>query len=180
MDGFFVCGKCHALRGGPIATVDDVAVWQLCDCATVEERTAQPRVWDFSTAFELCRCCGLEALRSGSRWSVWFCAVCNQRVRELNAASGRCIVPIGRHSSMNGVFLDSNADEGLRVFTEQVTSLFHEIVGTEGWSRTAVRMNLAAVGLPMGEDIDLETYTAAVCRLADLKAQRFEEMVNFS
>lgn len=175
---FVVCGKCQALRGGPIDHIGDVAVWQLCDCASAEERSAQPRVGDFNAAFELCRCCGMEALRSGSRWSVWFCATCQERVRELNAESGSCVVPIGRHTLMNGAEFDPSPDSASRTFVEQLKSLFHEMAETAAWAPAAVRLNLAAAALPAGEDIALDAYLAAVGTLAYLKPQRFDEMVN--
>ena len=35
---------------------------------------------------------------------VWFCRECLYRVKDLNNGAGRCVVPIGRHSLMNGVF----------------------------------------------------------------------------
>ncbi len=172
---FTVCGTCHALRG-PIGSVGAVQVRQLCDCAAQEERSAQPRLGDHNTAFELCRCCGTEALTSGSRWSVWFCHECKERVRALNQRSGRCVIPIGRHSLMNGVSFDPGANEASRAFADQLKRLFREMGGTEGWARAAVRLNLAAAGLP-GDDIGLEAYLETLARLAPVKEQRFNQMV---
>jgi len=63
MSSFVVCGKCHEIRGGPIGEVEGVEVFQLCGCSTVEEHRAQPNVGDLNAVFELCRCCGLKALR---------------------------------------------------------------------------------------------------------------------
>ena len=71
-----VCGRCHAVRGGLIGTVDGVTVWQRCHCVPAEGLLTQPRVGDFNAEIELCRACGLVPLRSGSRWSVWFCGPC--------------------------------------------------------------------------------------------------------
>jgi hypothetical protein len=48
----------------------------------------------------------MEPLPSGSRWSVWFCAACKDRVVELNSAVGRAVIPIGRHSMMSGVSIE--------------------------------------------------------------------------
>ena len=53
-----ICGRCHAVRGGPIGTVDGVTVWQRCDCVPEEGLPAQPKIGDFNTALELCRACG--------------------------------------------------------------------------------------------------------------------------
>lgn len=174
---FTVCGTCHALRG-PIGSVGAVEVRQLCDCAAQEERAAQPRLGDHNTAFELCRCCGTEALTSGSRWSVWFCQECKDRVRALNQRSGRCVVPIGRHSLMNGVSFDPGADESSRAFADQLKTLFDAMGGTEGWARAVVCLNLGAAGLPSDDDIGLDSYLDTVARLAPVKEQRFNEMVD--
>jgi hypothetical protein len=171
------CGTCHSLRGGPIGNVGAVQVHQLCYCATTEH-AAQPRIGDHNTKLELCRCCAVEALRSGSRWSGWFCGACKPLVTALNQRSGRCVVPIGRHSLMNGVFFDPGVDDSVRAFADQLTTLFAEMGGTEGWARAAVRLNLAAAGLPVDEDIDLDTYLAATAALPSVREQRFTQMVD--
>lgn len=174
---YAVCGTCHSVRGGPIGSLDGVQVHQLCHCATADEHADQPRIFDHNTKFELCRCCAVEALQSGSRWSVWFCGECKPRITALNQRSGRCVVPIGRHSLMNGVFFDRGANGGVRAFADQLTTLFAEMGGTEGWARAAVRLNLAAAGLPVDEDIDLGTYLAAVAASPSVRKQRFTQMI---
>ena len=58
---------------------------------------------DFPTAAELCRCCGLELLQSGCKWSVWFCNDCKPRVLKLNQSVGAWVIPIRRHSLMHGL-----------------------------------------------------------------------------
>jgi hypothetical protein len=73
---------------------------QLCRCVP---SNADEWRGDLSERAHLCKCCRLELLPSGSRWSVWFCSECLGRVGELNARLGRYVVPIGRHSLMGGV-----------------------------------------------------------------------------
>lgn len=177
MTTYTLCGTCHSLQGGPIGRVGPAEVRQLCHCATADEHAAQPRIGDHNTKLELCRCCAVEALPSGSRWSGWFCGECKPRVTTLNRRSGRCVVPIGRHSLMNGVFFDPGADDAVRAFADQVTTLFAEMGGTEAWARSAVRLNLATAGLPVDEDIDLDTYLAAVAALPSVRKQRFTQMI---
>jgi len=179
MSAFVVCGACHYIRGGPIGVVDGVKVLQLCGCSTTEEHRAQPHKGDVNLAFELCYCCGLEALRSGSRWSVWFREACKDRVRALDSRTGRSVVPIGRHSLMNQVVFNPAADLDVAVtaFTDQQTSMIDKIIHTRAWAASAVRLNRVAVGLPAGEDIDLDAYLAAVETLTPVKAERFIEMV---
>ena len=74
-----ICCRCLLLKGSVPGRTDGAR--QFCDCTPVEVRQAQPR-WggDFNTYAELCRCCGLVLIRSGSRWSVWFCASCKEAV----------------------------------------------------------------------------------------------------
>lgn len=178
MTAYILCGTCHSVRGGPIASLDGVQVHQLCHCARADEHAAQPRIGDYNTKLGLCGCCAVEALQSGSRWSVWFCGKCEPRITGLNQRSGRCVVPIGRHSLMNRVFLDPGADSAVLAFGDQLTTLFAEMGRTEGWARAAVRLNLAAVGLPVDEDIALGTYLAAVAASPSLSEQRFTQVID--
>lgn len=71
-------------------------------CACDPDRS---RGWsgDLPERARLCACCRLELLPSGSRFSVWFCEECRERVGELNAQVGRYMIPIGRHSIMAGI-----------------------------------------------------------------------------
>jgi len=64
--------------------------------------------FDYEKIIELCRCCGSEILTSGSRWSVFFCKDCKNKVAELNGQFQKAIVPIGRHSLMNGIKINNN------------------------------------------------------------------------
>ena len=50
----------------------------------------------------MCNCCGIEVLRSGTRWSVWFCDTCKERVREVHSQYRAYLLPVGRHSVMAG------------------------------------------------------------------------------
>ena len=86
---FLLCGTCHELfeqepqAGFPSA--------QRCRCHPSDEPT-WPR-FDFNEHLHLCECCRLDPLRSGSRWSVWFCDECKARVRDLNHRLGRYVDP---------------------------------------------------------------------------------------
>ena len=171
-----VCGRCHAVRGGPIGTVEGVTVWQRCDCGRSEGLPPQPRIGDFNTEIELCRACGLVPLRSGSRWSVWFCGPCATQANRLNERVGRCVVPIGRHSLMNGVSARSDSSEEIDFLAAQLPKLFDAMDAVGQWSRIVVRENLAVAGQPHDVDMDLSTYLASVHTSATSE-QRFAEMV---
>src|SRR5436190_12449390 len=65
----------------------------------------EPDRLDHLTPAELCNCCGIELLPSGSKFSPFFCRPCHARVSTLNRAAERCVIPIGRHNIMNGSIL---------------------------------------------------------------------------
>lgn len=175
---FVICPQCHELRGGPIGVVDGATINQLCECTPALQRQAQRRVFDFNTAVEFCRCCATEALRSGSRWSVWFCEPCKNRVAKLNHDAGRCIVPIGRHSVVNGVFYNRNMTDSLAAVATQMVGLFGDMPRTAEWVRRVVTRNIKDAGLRSSAPVSIEAYRAGIARGRRVKKQRFDEMID--
>jgi hypothetical protein len=104
--GFLVCDGCgelyepHAQAGRPSP--------QRCVCRRDPDDSRWPH-HDFNEAVRLCGCCRLEAVGSGSRWSVFFCDACKWRVIGLNGHVGRYLVPVGRHSVMAGAGVPGRA-----------------------------------------------------------------------
>jgi hypothetical protein len=103
-----VCGDCTQLKG----TVDRPnrslalgldGMYQACACDERDESTW--RGYDFNLDRELCRVCALDVVPSGSKWSRWLCSTCVRLVGETNDRWGVCIIPVGRHSLVNGVGL---------------------------------------------------------------------------
>ena len=92
---FHICGACFMLdeRGRP----DERD--QRCPCRPCDE-TRWPG-YDFNERVALCRCCGQEALRSGSRWSPFFCRECQLLAMGVSIWEQRLVLPIGRHSLMH-------------------------------------------------------------------------------
>ena len=86
------------------------------------------------------------------------------------------MVPIGRHSLMNGVTVRSAAPEVIESFIGQLSTLFGATAAIERWSRTVVRENLVSAGLPPELDVDVSSYLASVRGVAS-SDQRFAEMV---
>lgn len=159
-----ICGSCRTLKG-PVPDRSDGAR-QLCECAPTENHRAEP-LWggDFNTYAELCHCCGLVLLRSGSRWSVWFCEPCKRSVVALNRAAGRCLIPIGRHSLMNRVAARSEqlrTNVGAVAFADQLDTLFASIGGLRAWAATVTASNTIALGFGGDVDVLLADYLAAV------------------
>ena len=175
-----ICHTCRLLKG-PVPGRSDGAR-QLCDCTPLEVRRAQPR-WggDHNTYAELCRCCGLVLLGSGSRWSVWFCASCKEAVVTLNRYAGRCVIPIGRHSLMNGVGASAaqlRSEIGAQAFADQLTTFFGTISSLESWASTIVHRNLTELGFDTERDARLADYLDAVKSSALSPTTAFEALLS--
>jgi hypothetical protein len=59
---------------------------------------------DFPTPFETCWFCQAEIIRSGSRWSTYYCETCRVPILNLNDVlekDGLVGLPIGRHTLMH-------------------------------------------------------------------------------
>jgi len=159
-----ICGSCRILKGPVPDRVDGAR--QLCGCAAPEARWAEP-LWggDFNSYGELCRCCGFVLLRSGSRWCVWFCEPCKRSVMALNRAAGRCLIPIGRHSFMNGAAARSEqlqTDVGVGAFVDQLGTFLAGIDGLRVWAATVTASNTIALGFCGDVDVLLADYLVAV------------------
>ncbi len=159
-----ICGSCRMLKGPVPDRVDGAG--QRCECAPSENGRAEP-LWggDFNTYAELCRCCGLVLLCSGSRWCVWFCEPCKRSVVALNRAAGRCLIPIGRHSLMNGVAARSEqlgTEVGVVAFADQLDTFIASIDGPCVWAATVTASNTIALGFGGDVDVRLADYLAAV------------------
>lgn len=159
-----ICGTCYALyeTGRP----DGMA--QRCRCVFGEEDPWPG--FDFNERASLCLCCGMEALRSGSRWSPYFCRTCQTLAQDVSIRHRRLVFPIGRHSLMHTWVPDSlpptlDAHGGRsRELAETVhTATLAVVRGSEGlrrWSAIIVSRHLLHLGLPGGTS--LHEYLAAV------------------
>jgi hypothetical protein len=177
---FVVCVTCGWLRG-PWGRYGELEFEQRCDCRDAEEPDERWPGFDHNTVAELCRCCGLEVVKSGSKWSVWFCRECLDRVKDLNAGAGRCVVPIGRHSLMNGVFYKPVEDgvnpAALTAFSDQLHTFFGAVVATEDWRRRVVRANLAAINLGEALSVPVGGYCRRVRAAGLSKEAAFAALV---
>lgn len=136
---------------------------------------------DFPTPAELCRCCGQELLPSGSRWSVWFCAECKERVVALNERARTCVVPIGRHSLMNGVFMTGRPPKSVEIegFAVRLADLFDRTHQLDDWAPEAVRRNCVATGLDGRAEVPLAEYLDVVRRARLPRSDAFRAMLNW-
>jgi len=170
-----LCGACKRLRGSWCSTGASAIHEQRCACARVVARPVPvasedggSELWsgyDYNLVAELCRCCGLDVLRSGSRWSVWFCEHCKGWAQDFNNQVGRCVIPIGRHSMMNGLALSGTKarDDGLvQQFASNTVTLVERMNWTDAWARRVITRNLTASGLASDDDVQLVEYLERV------------------
>ena len=99
-----LCQRCLVLRGPLFDSHNGCERVQRCGCEPAEPLW---NAFDYNCAAELCGCCASHVIRCGSRWSVFFCAECKGHVDAYNDASGWMEIPIGRHSIMNRVALNT-------------------------------------------------------------------------
>jgi hypothetical protein len=167
---FVLCGTCHELYED--APQPGFATPQRCKCRRTDE-PKWPR-YDFNEHLHLCECCRLVGLRSGSRWSVWFCEECKTRVMNLNRLAGRCLIPIGRHSLMAGVGLDgselaraddSRLEELISRFTDRSQSLFEAMDHLSALDAT--------------RDVPLDAWLGRLRPLADAEPHEFGKEGSF-
>ncbi len=99
-----VCNTCGELFGPcrqiGVSSGRSRQLEQLCACENGRKDQPKWERFDFNEVITLCRCCRGVVLRSGSRWSVWFCEQCQQRVQAVNDICESYVIPIGRHSIM--------------------------------------------------------------------------------
>jgi hypothetical protein len=134
--------------------------------------------YDYNRFVELCRCCGRVPLRSGSRWSVWFCAECRDQVDLLNQRLGRYAIPIGRHSIHAGrlLSLEKAADPvTLHAFLEGMNAASEAMGVLEMWAHEVTRLNLRAIREESDSVVSIERYCLAARRYVD-PSDRFREM----
>lgn len=157
-----ICQNCLELYG-EIWLEDGQLVFQECQkgcCHSTqrEERwhvnnlkTGRKYYHDFNKEYEICQCCGLEVIPSGSRWSSFFCRPCKEMILQFNQKAGKCVVPIGRHSMMNGIFLsyqDIKNEGAIKDFVSGVNQTFSsmDIVHQNGATVTRNRIQQLRLG----------------------------------
>jgi hypothetical protein len=157
-----LCRECLVLRGPFFDSHNGCERVQRCGC---EAREPLWNAFDYNCAAELCRCCGSRVIRCGSKWSVFFCDECKRQVVAYNSAAGWRAIPIGRHSIMNGVALNTkHARKGSarRAFARGVSEVFDGIGRLERFHRaqvTRIVSSLDASGptVPVPQYIDHAT-----------------------
>lgn len=183
------CGKIYGFwhyQSGHMGSSGGIDYYQKCGCKIAKpdmppEGQGQER-WqgfDFNEVITLCHSCGQEVLRSGSKWSVWFCSPCKEMVIEFNTQYQKTIIPIGRHSVMAGYKLSGkeSVDENkVHEFMTNLNSLFERIDILEEWRVHIISHNLKSLGY--SKDITLVEYLSKVKSLPE-SSIAFRDMCEF-
>ncbi len=152
LSGFYLCGTCGGLfESSPQPGFPSP---QRCSCGTHGE----PRwpIFDFNQHVDLCWCCRMELLISGSRWSYLLCGECQRRARDLNSGAGGLVIPIGRHSIMSGVAMEGgpHLDDGatreraLSAFADQMNDWMGSMDRLRAFKRARTVELVERLGLP--------------------------------
>ncbi|MDF0650109.1 MAG: hypothetical protein P0121_01395 [Nitrospira sp.] len=180
---FKICGVCHTLHG--TWRYQHHQLDQHCQCiyrrvrAGLQCAPAPWPVYDFNEVVTLCRCCGAQLLESGSRWSVWFCPECKARVVGLNQRYQRCLIPIGRHSMMNGFRLSGSEcrnPSAVEQFVLNVRAMQDSTGLLVDWAAAIVSETARARGFPDGMDVTLLDYAHALEQHPVDKVSAFERL----
>ena len=187
-----VCMECGRIYGfwhyqsGQVGSSGKIDYYQKCGCKTAKpdmppEGQGQEK-WqgfDFDEAVTLCHSCGQEVLTSGSKWSVWFCEKCKERVIEFNSRYQQTIIPIGRHSIMAGYQLSGKESENkkkVQKFVMNLNGLIERIDVLEEWRKHIISHNLKSLGY--SKDITLVKYLSKVKSLPK-RSIVFKDMSKF-
>jgi len=162
-----VCRECGEIRGllrlrsgGPFHS-------QTCLCPDKrgtpeahEELRSYLRL-DFATPVTLCACCGQELIKTGSKFSSFFCDFCRKLIYAFDRKRGITIIPMGRHSFMNGVLLnggDAQNERAVTRFVEGMSSMFKRIELLEEWTKGIIAENIKMAAHDWNNHIGLFDY----------------------
>lgn len=154
-----ICTTCWDLRRG-------CALEEPCSCTTL------PPAGDACTAEGRLRCipcsvCGLRIVRGHTRWCLRVCKGCKLLAVPLNASVGRCVVPIGVHSIVNGVALqggprdDVQRDREIERFAAQLSTVMTTVGELDDFGRRLLRARVERFDLSSEPAVSWEVYLEA-------------------
>lgn len=184
-----VCAGSAALFG-PLR-YDDVAVTEQ-RCRNVECRYRRDRTHrgtglreatnDLRMDVELCHCCASTIMTTGSRWSLFYCDPCADRVRKLERDAGCALIPLGRHSAMNGGALsgaDAAKPRRRAAFVRATMGIFDRIGRVDDWRRLVVAERIDAIR-PGAHSMPAMEYLSWCKRHAPSRPEMFRRLCRYS
>jgi hypothetical protein len=183
-----ICKSCLKLYGNLILKNDNnkspETIWHSmnCKCKNDKKETVDPEktASDAKTSVEFCQCCSMELINFGSKYSSFFCEDCMNLATFYNKISGKNLIPLGKHSLLNGILLVSPyTREEARQFNIQTKAFFKRITLIIEWQKLALFENLHDMGFDFKEDIPLSVYDKRIVGLKKDKYSRFSNMVEF-
>ena len=112
----------------------------------------------------LCHVCGLEVAPGHTRWRLVVCETCRPRVRALNQAAGRVVIPPGIHSIVNQTSYRPHPDDDpsrLVAFADQLKASLASVSEFRAWATDQLLHRLRALGFASGLEIPLQEYLDA-------------------
>lgn len=152
-----ICTTCLELRG-PCRGHDNV-----CACDVEAWKPDRPaRAGDLTDNVILCHGCLADLVEGSSRWSSFYCDPCRTWVRDTGRRLGRYIVPIGRHSIMNGTYWRSDdgqppTDAQVTAFADQLSASFASIDALHQLMNLRLRERLTGLGID-GDAIEVTAF----------------------
>ncbi len=170
-----ICPTCYELY----ETARPDGEEQRCTCRPAGKRWPHR---DFNQRAMLCRCCGLNVLPSGSRWSPYFCRECRLLAMGVSVWNRRLVFPTGRHSLMHAWVPKTpsaaRSDHGNEVEAQAagvhaaLQGIEHGSDGLWHWYALVMPRNLQHFGLE--GDVSLLEYLEAVAAGAPALSTRLE------
>lgn len=132
---------------------------------------------------DLCWCCAQSTVAAGSRFSRFFCPNCHDVVRDFNEAASMVLIPVGRHSWMNGISGQlapgQSTAEFASIFTKAALSMNTRIARVRNWRKLILHDLLMALGLDGKNNIQLVDHDRALRDQQPDVQPVFQSMVEF-
>ena len=127
---------------------------------------------------DLCQVCARGTAGGTSRWSWLACGSCRNVESALQSWLGVRVLPLGRHSIMNGVArrISDESVEASEEFARSFNNLGASWDSLSAWGREEARRLLSAVP-QAGEDVPLDTWREHFPASVPASADAYERLL---
>ena len=186
-----ICKSCLKPYGQIVGSMeinhDPQSKWYSLNCKCKNEKnekdgTVNPdkTASELKTAIEFCQCCSMELINFGSKYSVFFCNDCLKLATLYNEFTGKNIIPLGKHSFMNGIMLISPYTRAeAKEFKIEIKAFFERISLIMDWQKYALFENLYDLGFDLKTDVPISDYDRLIIKLKKDKQNKFNNMVEY-